>query len=123
MTYLLQAGAAGAAAGQQPGAGGFWIMILLVFVIMWLFMIRPQRKQQKALDEFRSNLKKGDKVITAGGIYGTIVSADDHTVTLNLGGDVKIKVDKTSIQRDPSQAPATEPVKKNTEKDSAESEK
>ena len=100
MTYLLQAQAP---AAQGQGQMGFWIMILLVFVIMWLFMIRPQRKQQKALEEFRSALKKGDKVITAGGIYGTIVSTDDTTVTLNLGGDVKIKVDKTSIQRDPSQ--------------------
>ncbi len=100
MTYLLQAQAP---AAQGQGQMGFWIMILLVFVIMWLFMIRPQRKQQKALEEFRSALKKGDKVITAGGIYGTIVSTDDNTVTLNLGGDVKIKVDKTSIQRDPSQ--------------------
>lgn len=104
MTYLLQAQAP--AAGAQGGQMGFWIMILLVFVIMWLFMIRPQRKQQKALDEFRAALKKGDKVITAGGIYGTIVSTDDHTVTLNLGGDVKIKVDKTSIQRDPNQSSA-----------------
>lgn len=54
---LLQAAPAGAP--QQPGAGGgaFWIMIIAMFVIMWLFMIRPQRKQQKELEKFRNSLK------------------------------------------------------------------
>ena len=62
-----------AAAGTQPAGGGgmFWIMMILLFVIMWAFMIRPQRKQQKELEKFRSELKRGDKVVTAGGISGT----------------------------------------------------
>ena len=50
----------------------FWIMMILLFVIMWAFMIRPQRKQQKELEKFRNELKRGDKVVTAGGIYGTV---------------------------------------------------
>ena len=100
MTYLLQAGAAGAAAGQQPGAGGFWIMILLVFVIMWLFMIRPQRKQQKELEEFRNSLKKGDKIITAGGIYGTVDEIKDRYVIIKVDGETKLRVDKSSIVKD-----------------------
>lgn len=100
MTFVLQA--QGAAAGQAQGSGSFWIMILLVFVVMWLFMIRPQRKQQKEMEKFRNELQKGDKVITAGGIYGTIADTDDRTVLLKIDGDVKIRVDKTAIQRDPS---------------------
>ena len=100
MTFLLQA--QGAAAAQAQGSGSFWIMILLVFVVMWLFMIRPQRKQQKEMEKFRNELQKGDKVITAGGIYGTIADTDDRTVLLKIDGDVKIRVDKTAIQRDPS---------------------
>lgn len=75
-------------------------MILLMFLIMWLFMIRPQRKQQKELEKFRSELKKGDKVITAGGIYGVIADVEERTVLLKVDGDVKIRVDKTSIVRD-----------------------
>ena len=75
-------------------------MILLMFLIMWLFMIRPQRKQQKELEKFRSEFKKGDKVITAGGIYGTIAEIEERTVLLKVDGEVKIRVDKTSIVKD-----------------------
>ena len=75
-------------------------MILLMFLIMWLFMIRPQRKQQKELEKFRSELKKGDKVITAGGIYGTIAEIEERTVLIKVDGEVKIRVDKTSIVKD-----------------------
>ncbi len=75
-------------------------MILLMFLIMWLFMIRPQRKQQKELEKFRSELKKGEKVITAGGIYGTIAEIEERTVLLKVDGEVKLRVDKTSIVKD-----------------------
>ena len=75
-------------------------MIRLMFHIMWLFMIRPQRKQQKELEKFRSELKKGDKVITAGGIYGTVAEIEERTVLLKVDGDVKLRVDKTSIVKD-----------------------
>ena len=98
---LLQAAAP--ASGQQSGGGwSFWLMIILMFVIMYFFMIRPQRKQQKELEKFRNELKKGDKVITAGGIYGTIGEIEEKTVLLKVDGDVKIRVDKGSIVRDPS---------------------
>ena len=59
------------AAPAAPAAGGgamMWIMLIMVFVVMWLFMIRPQRKQQKELEKFRNELKKGDKIVTIGGI-------------------------------------------------------
>lgn len=89
------------AAQQQGGAGwSFWIMIILMFVIMYFFMIRPQRKQQKELEKFRSELKKGDKVITAGGIYGTVAEIEERTILLKVDGDVKLRVDKSSIVRD-----------------------
>lgn len=97
---FLQAGAAGAGAGQPGGGLSMWIMLILIFVVMWLFMIRPQRKQQKELEAMRNALKKGDKVITAGGIYGTIADIDDRTVLVKVDGDVKIRFDKSSIQKD-----------------------
>lgn len=91
------------AAPQNSAAGGsmtFWIMIVLMFAIMWLFMIRPQRKQQKELEKFRSALKKGDKIVTAGGIYGTVEEVKDRSVLIKVDGDLKLRVDKNSIVRD-----------------------
>ena len=100
MTIALQAAAPAAGASQ----GSFWIMMILIFGIMWFFMIRPQRKQQKELEAFRNALKKGDKVITAGGIYGTVAEIDERTVLIKVDGDVKLRVDKGSIVRDSSDA-------------------
>ena len=103
---LLQAAAPAASGTAAGGGASMWIMLLLIFVVMWLFMIRPQRKQQKELENFRNALKKGDKIITAGGIYGTIAEIQETSVLIKVDGDVKIRVDKSSIQRDPSQAAA-----------------
>ncbi len=100
---LLQAAPATAPAQPGTGGGAFWIMIIAMFVIMWLFMIRPQRKQQKELEAFRNGLKKGDKVVTAGGIYGTVHEIKDRTVLIQVDGDVKLRVDKNSLVRDYTQ--------------------
>lgn len=101
LTSLLQATAPAGATQPQAGGGGmFWIMIIAMFVIMWLFMIRPQRKQQKELEKFRNSLKRGDKVVTAGGIYGTVDEIKDRSVLIKVDGDVKLRVDKNSLVRD-----------------------
>lgn len=93
-------------AAGQPAAGGgslsFLLMLALMFLVMWLFMIRPQRKQQKELDAFRSSLKKGDKVVTTGGIYGTVDEITDRTVLIKVDGDVKLRMDKSAIMKDPN---------------------
>ena len=94
---LLQASAGAAPAG---GGGMFWIMMILLFVVMWAFMIRPQRKQQKELEKFRNELKRGDKVVTAGGIYGVVDEIKEKSVLIKVDGDVKLRVDKNSIVRD-----------------------
>ena len=89
-----------AQAPAQGSTAGFWVMILLLFLVMWLFMIRPQRKQQKELEQFRAELKKGDKVVTAGGIYGTVDEVSEKTVLIKVDGDVKLRMDKNSIVKD-----------------------
>ena len=81
-----------------------WIMLALMFVVMWFFMIRPQRKQQKELEKFRNELKRGDKVITSGGIYGTVDEVKEKTVLLKVDGDVKRRVDKQCLVRDYTEA-------------------
>ena len=102
---ILQA--AGQSAAGGAGSWSFLLMLALMFLVMWLFMIRPQRKQQKALEDMRNALKKGDKVITAGGIYGTVADIDDRTVLVKVDGEVKIRVDKSSINKDTTaEAPA-----------------
>ena len=91
---------AGTNAASQTGMGSFWVMIILLFLVMYLFMIRPQRKQQKELEKFRSELKKGDRVVTAGGIYGVVDEIKDRSVLIKVDGEVKLRVDKNSIVRD-----------------------
>jgi len=103
MQLITMLQAAPAANGAAGGQGAFWIMIIAMFAIMWLFMIRPQRKQQKELEQFRSSLQKGDKVITAGGIYGTIDEVKERYVVLKVDGETKLRVDKSSIVKDPAQ--------------------
>ncbi len=96
-------GAAEAASTQAPAVGGgwtMWVMMGLIFVVMWFFMIRPQRKQQKELQNFREGLKKGDKVVTIGGIYGTITEVSEKTLLLEVDHNTKIKVDKNSVVKD-----------------------
>ena len=100
------------AAGAGGGSWSFLLMLALMFLVMWLFMIRPQRQQQKKLEEMRNALKKGDKVVTAGGIYGVVADVDERTVLVKVDGEVKLRVDKSSIQKDMSETPAAPAEKK-----------
>ena len=68
----------------------------LIFVVMYFFMIQPQIKKQKRERKFRSALKKGDKVITIGGIHGKILELSDHTVVIENNG-IKLKVERSAI--------------------------
>jgi preprotein translocase subunit YajC len=80
--------------------------LILVFVVFYFFMIRPQMKKQKELANYRSSIGKGDKVITTGGIYGKVVDVADNVITIEIANDVRIKVDKNAILRDPSDVAA-----------------
>lgn len=75
------------------------IMMVVLFAIMYFFMIRPQNKKQKEIQKFRNALKVGDKVITIGGIYGTVKSIDEaeNTITLEVATGVKLVVAKEAI--------------------------
>jgi preprotein translocase subunit YajC len=84
----------------------FLIMMLLIFVVMYFFMIRPQQKKQKEIAKFRNELKKGDKIVTIGGIYGTVDEIREKYVIIVVDGDVKLRVDKSAIVKDMSDVPA-----------------
>ena len=84
--------------GSAEGGGNtiiiFWIAILAVF---YFFMIRPQQQKQKKAKEFRSNLKKGQTIVTIGGIHGRIVEIQENTITIDVEKGAKLKIDKAAI--------------------------
>ena len=102
MFTILQAAQA---APAQGGGMMMWVMMALIFVVMWFFMIRPQRKQQKELQNFRDSLKKGDKVVTVGGIYGTVCEIKEGTVLIEVDNNVKIRVSKQALVKDFTEQP------------------
>ncbi len=83
--------AASAAPGQEVNSVAAMVTtflpLVLIFVVFYFFLIRPQRKKDKQVKEMLNNLKAGDRVCTIGGIYGTIVGIKDDTVTLSVGRD------------------------------------
>ena len=90
---LLQA----AAPATQRNGWSSIIMIVLMFVVIYFFMIRPQQKRQKEIKKFRDSIKNGDKVITAGGIYGKVKDVKETTITLEIADNVRITIDKNSV--------------------------
>ncbi|MCH7397544.1 preprotein translocase subunit YajC [Belliella sp. DSM 107340] len=89
---------------QAEGAGsGIMGQVFLfgsIILIMYFFMIRPQQKKQKDSKNFLEEIKKGDNVVTIGGIHGKIYSIDGDTITLDLDKGFKIKVEKSAISLD-----------------------
>jgi len=99
--YLFLMGQPAGATGQSIPLISF-LPLILVFVVFYFFMIRPQMKKQKEMNNYRSSLKKGDKVVTTGGIFGRVYEVRDNYVTVDVGGDIKLKVDKNALLKDPS---------------------
>jgi preprotein translocase subunit YajC len=93
--FIMLAGASNPAIMQ-------FMMLGLIIVVFYFFMIRPQVKRQKDLKSFRESLKKGDKVITTGGIYGRIIEIGDQTIIIEVEDRMRLKIDKAAILKDPS---------------------
>lgn len=95
--FLLMAPPAGQSGGQYQGI----LMIVLLIVVFYFFMIRPQMSKAKKEKQFRENLKKGDKVVTIGGIHGKIVEEQDRTFTIEVEGEsVRLRIEKQAINVD-----------------------
>jgi preprotein translocase subunit YajC len=86
--------------GQSPFIS--FLPLLLIILVFYFFMIRPQMKKQKDLRNFREALKKGDKIVTTGGIYGKINDISGQVLTIDVGNNVHIKVDKNAVLKDPT---------------------
>ena len=92
--------AAGEAAAPQAGGMamlGQFIPLILIFFVFYFLLIRPQQKKAKEHQNYLDNLKRGDKVITGGGIFGQITGLTDTVVTLEVAENVRIKVSRSSI--------------------------
>ena len=90
---------------QAANGGGQWTNLIMIggmIAIFYLFFIRPQQKKQKEQKKFVEAVKKGDKVITMGGIHGKIVSIDDTTVTLDIDKGSKMVIEKSSLSLEAS---------------------
>ncbi len=96
---LLMAGGQGA--GQQPSMIGFFLPIIMIFLIMYLLIFRPQMKKQKEQKKLIDNLKKGDNIITVGGIVGTIagVKEKEGLLIVKISENTKIELVRTSVAR------------------------
>ena len=94
---------------QQTATQGnaFMQFLPLIVVVFWFFMIRPQMKRQKELKKYRDELKKGDKVMTTGGIFGKIVEINDFTVIIEVESQARLKVSKEAIVKDMTDVPAS----------------
>ena len=93
MNLLLQAQA------QGGGSMSFLIMMVAIFAIMWFFMIRPQQKKQKEIRKFQNSLQEGSKVVTGGGVYGTVkhINLEQNTVDVEVARGVVIKIGRAHV--------------------------
>lgn len=95
------------------------LMIVLLFVIFYFFLIRPQTKKQKEIRKFQDSLGKGKKVVTQGGVYGTIVEVKESTILLEVAPNVRIRVNKGMVFESPEDAPQADTKKDDVKKDEA----
>ena len=102
------------AAGAESGIMNIGMIVLLI-AIFYFFMIRPQQKKQKEIRKYREGLREGDRVVTAGGIYGKVKRVRETTFVIEIAHNVEITVDRNSIY--PSAAEAQSDAQNNTEND------
>ncbi len=111
LNYILLDAAAGGTAQQGSGMSTI-IMLVLLVAVFYFFMIRPQQKKQKELQKQRDAMKKGDKVVSAGGIHGIIKEVQETTILVEVAKDVVIKFDKGSIYATAADAQEAQPAEK-----------
>jgi preprotein translocase subunit YajC len=97
IAYAMAPSGSGQGGGQGQSGFSFFIFLILIFAVFYFMLIRPQQKRQKDHRQLLQNLKKGDKVITTGGLQGTIVNLSDTVVTVEIADKVKVKVGRSYV--------------------------
>ena len=103
LNIILMAQPQGGAQGSSSSSWYSFLPLILIIIVFYLFFIRPQMKRSKDQKKFRESLEKGQKVITIGGIHGKIVEIQDTTVTIEVEGQVRLRVEKSAIAIDNTQ--------------------
>ena len=108
MTGIAYALGQGGVAGGQGGGFSAFIPLILMFAIFYFLLIRPQQKKTKQHREMIGNLKKGDRIITSGGLHGRITGSSDTTLTVEIAEKVRVKVNRANVMAltQPGQQPA-----------------
>jgi preprotein translocase subunit YajC len=88
------------AEGQQGGGWMSFLPLIAIVLVFYLFFIRPQMKKSKDQKKYREALKKGDKIITIGGIHGKIIEIQDTTFTIEVEGQMKLRIEKSAVAMD-----------------------
>jgi preprotein translocase subunit YajC len=83
--------------GASGGGSGFFLIVIVAFLLVWLIFVRPQRRRQTQQQQMVSELRVGDEVLTAGGIYGTISRVDDDQVTVEIAPKTEVRVARRAI--------------------------
>ena len=96
LAYAMGGGGSGGA-GSQGGGFGAFIPLILMFAIFYFLLIRPQQKKAKQHRELLGALRKGDKVVSSGGLHGTVTGLTDDVVTMEIAPKVRVKVSRGSI--------------------------
>jgi preprotein translocase subunit YajC len=99
-TFMLLDAAAPAAGGGIMSSVQSFLPLVLIVVVFYFFMIRPQMKKQKEAKKFMAEIKKGDKIVTIGGIHGKIAEINDTTFTIEVEGGNRLKISKTALSVD-----------------------
>ena len=96
-----------AQAAQQGGNMSFLFLMIAIFAVMWFFMIRPQQKKQKEIRKFQNSLQEGTKVVTGGGLYGTVKKIDlaSNIIDVEIAKGVVVRVDKGYVFADATATP------------------
>ena len=96
LAYAMGGGGAGAEGGQSAGFGAF-VPLIIMFAIFYFLLIRPQQKKAKQHKELLAALKKGDRVVSSGGLHGTVTGLTEDVVTMEIAPKVRVKVSRASI--------------------------
>jgi preprotein translocase subunit YajC len=102
LNYILLFAPAQGKEGSGSSSLLSFLPLILIVLVFYLFFIRPQMKKSKEQKKFRESLKKGDKVVTIGGLHGKIAEIDETTVTLEVGNQVRLTFEKSAIAMDTS---------------------
>ncbi|MEJ2023494.1 MAG: preprotein translocase subunit YajC [Deltaproteobacteria bacterium] len=98
MHYLAYAmGQGGSGGGSQGGSLGAFIPLILMFVIFYFLLIRPQQKKAKMHKQMLAEIKKGDRVVSSGGLHGVVTGIADDVVTMEIAPKIRVKVSRGSI--------------------------